>query len=149
MAAVAYEDFRRLRVPDSWNLAAAIAGLAFVWLDATFWGLPPLPEIARALLAALLTGGVFLLLREGFYRLRRKEGLGLGDVKLAATGGIWLGWELFAIAVMLAAFLVLAFVLAQIVRRRSWQPDTRVPLAVLLAPAIWICWYAAELRAPF
>jgi leader peptidase (prepilin peptidase)/N-methyltransferase len=148
MAAIAFEDWRRLRVPDLWNFTAAISGLAFVWLDAVSWSSPPLPEMGRALLAGVLCGGMFLLLREGFFRLRRKEGLGLGDVKLAAAGGIWLGWELFAIAVMLAALVALAFVVVQTARQRSWQPDARVPLALLLAPAIWLCWYIGQLYAP-
>ena len=92
-----------------------------------------------------LCGGVFLLLREVFYRLRKKEGLGLGDVKLAATGGIWLGWEMFALAVAIAAFAALLIVGAGALRSRAWPGERRIPLAVFLAPAIFGAWYFSAL----
>jgi leader peptidase (prepilin peptidase)/N-methyltransferase len=147
MAAITYEDLRSLRVPDLWNLFAAVAGLAAVWFNARAWGLNGLAELGRSLIDAALCGGVFLLLREVFYRLRKTEGLGLGDVKLAATGGIWLGWETFALAVAIAAFAALLFIAADALRSRGWQRERRIPLAVFLAPAIFGAWYFAA-RAP-
>lgn len=147
MAAITLEDFRRLRVPDIWNLAAAAAGLAFVWLNAGAWGLDPFAELGRALIDAALCGCAFFLLREIFYRLRRTEGLGFGDVKLAATGGVWLGWQTFALAVAIAAVAALLFVAVEAVRSREWRSERRIPLAVFLAPAIFGAWYLAA-RTP-
>jgi leader peptidase (prepilin peptidase)/N-methyltransferase len=136
MAAITYEDLRSLRVPDLWNLLAAVAGFAAVWFNAQAWGLDGFAELGRSLIDGALCGGVFLLLREVFYRLRRTEGLGLGDVKLAATGGIWLGWETFALAVAIAALAALLFVAAEALRACEWRSGRRIPLAVFLAPAI-------------
>ncbi len=39
------------------------------------------------MIAVAVCGGVFLAVRELFFRLRGIDGLGLGDVKLAAAGG--------------------------------------------------------------
>ena len=146
MAAIALEDLRRLRVPDFWNAVAAIAGFGAAGLGAAFDGAGAFAAVGTALISMLICAGVFLLLREAFFRLRGVEGLGLGDVKLAATGGIWLGWEVFAVAVALAAAGALIWVAAQSASG-AWRTDRKIPFGAFLAPAIWACWYASELVA--
>jgi leader peptidase (prepilin peptidase)/N-methyltransferase len=148
VGAIAFEDIRQLRVPDPWNLAAALGGFVFVWLEARAVGAAPLTALGRAALAMLLCGGAFFLLREIFYRSRGVEGLGLGDVKLAATGGIWLGWEVFPLAVMVAALGAILFVGVVLLARKAWPRERKIPFAAFLAPAIWLCWcYAAWMGA--
>jgi leader peptidase (prepilin peptidase)/N-methyltransferase len=144
MAAIAAEDLRRFRVPDLLNLAAALAGLLAVWASVpSFLTLDAATELGGAALSALLCGGALFLMREAFFRFRGVDGLGLGDVKLAAAGGIWLGGELFATAIMLAAFGALAFVAARTVVEGPWPRTRRIPFALYLAPAIWICWFGS------
>jgi leader peptidase (prepilin peptidase)/N-methyltransferase len=133
-----------LRVPDLWNVLAALGGLVVVVFDA--WavdaGLPA--GLGHAALSALLCGGAFFLLREAFFRLRGVEGLGFGDVKLAATGGIWLGWELFPLAVVVAAFVAILWVVAVVLIARAWERQRKIPFAAFLAPSIWICFAYAR-----
>ena len=93
----------------------------------------------------MLCGGAFLLLRETYFRLRNVEGLGLGDVKLAAAAGIWLGWQLFAVAVMLAAFAALVWVAGRSLAGGGWQRQQKIPLGVFLAPMVFVCWYGGGL----
>ncbi len=138
MAAIAAEDVRRLRVPDPINLLAAAAGFAVVWAEPG--AADPAAAVAWAALAMALCGGALYLVRELFYRMRGFDGLGLGDVKLAATGGIWLGWDLFALAVLVAAMGALAYVAVRTAVDGPWPKDRRIPFAAFLAPAIWLCW---------
>jgi leader peptidase (prepilin peptidase)/N-methyltransferase len=144
IVAVAAEDFRRLRVPNVLVLLAAAAGLAFAIAEAAATGENPLWATARGLLSGLLCGGALYLLREAFFRLRGVDGLGLGDVKLGAAGGLWLGWELFAVAVLIAAIGALAFVALRTAIEGGWPADRKLPLALYLAPAIWLVWYGAR-----
>jgi leader peptidase (prepilin peptidase)/N-methyltransferase len=65
-------------------------------------------------------------------------------VKLAAAGGVWLGWQLFATTVMLAACGALILVVGHIAIYRGWPRDKRIAFAAFLAPAIWIVWYGAH-----
>lgn len=79
-------DLRRLILPDVLNLVLAAAGLAFHL--ASGWSyLAPL----ELFLGATLGAGLLIVLRWLFLRLRGVEALGLGDVKLMAAAGCWVG----------------------------------------------------------
>ena len=43
-----------------------------------------------------------------YRRLRGREGIGLGDVKLAGVAGVWLDWPTIPVAVEIAALAALA-----------------------------------------
>jgi len=78
-----------------------------------------LPGIAAGLLAALVLepgwrsaltgvvvgGGGLLLVAEVYYRVRHEEGLGMGDVKMLAMIGAFLGWPLTLLTLLLASLL--------------------------------------------
>lgn len=147
MGAIAAGDIRAFRVPDALNLAAGAAGAGAAWLGMGAGASERLPSLGAAALGALLCGGALLALREAFFRLRGADGLGLGDVKLAAAAGAWLGWRLFPFAVLFAAFGALVFVALWTAARGPWPRTQRIPFALYLAPAIWIVWYMAQLVA--
>ena len=144
MGTIAFVDFRELRVPDALNVPGAVGGFVVAILDARWSQSPVLPALGWALLAMILCGGVFFLLREVFFRLRGVEGLGFGDVKLAATGGIWLGWELFAAATTVAAIVAIGWVAIAATLTQSWPRERKIPFAAFLAPAIWFAWVYAR-----
>jgi leader peptidase (prepilin peptidase) / N-methyltransferase len=140
MGAMAFEDVRSMRVPNIWNAIAAIGGFVVVIIEASWLQVDLLAAVGWAALSALICGGVFFLLRELFFRLRGVEGLGFGDVKLAATGGVWLGWELFPVAVIVAALGAILWVAAAALLSRGWPRERKIPFVAFLAPAIWIAW---------
>jgi leader peptidase (prepilin peptidase)/N-methyltransferase len=144
MGTIAVEDVRRMRVPDAWNLAAAIGGFVAVGLEAQSSGTPPLIALGHAAVSMIVCGGIFFLIREIFFRLRGVEGLGFGDVKLAATGGIWLGWQVFPAVVLLAAIAAIVWIAAATLIQRAWPRERKIPFAAFLAPAIWFCWLYAR-----
>jgi leader peptidase (prepilin peptidase)/N-methyltransferase len=101
--------------------------------------------MVEAMAAAVLRGGVlallFLGLRLGYRALRGRDGIGLGDVKLAVVAGAWLDWLTMPIAIELAAVAGLVTYFA----RRYWlkQPvhmTSRLPFGLFFAPAIWLGW---------
>jgi leader peptidase (prepilin peptidase)/N-methyltransferase len=141
MSAIAVEDARRLRVRDSLNVFAAVIGLATIWAEAVSAGFGSLAVLGGAALAAVLCGGALYVVREAFYRLRGFDGLGFGDVKLGATAGIWLGWEQFPLAVLVAATGALAYVGWRTAAEGAWPRDRRIPFGAFLAPTIWLCWF--------
>jgi leader peptidase (prepilin peptidase)/N-methyltransferase len=138
MLAIAVVDARRFVIPNELTVAALALGLLQVAVDAPEAAVPALPwALARAAMLALL----FLALRALYWRWRGREGLGLGDVKLAAVAGVWLDWPAIPVAIEIAALTALAvYATGHILGRRRIHAATRLPFGLFLAPAVWLAW---------
>jgi leader peptidase (prepilin peptidase)/N-methyltransferase len=136
MLVIAAIDARYFIIPDELVLAGLALGLvnaavAPAQTGSGFW---------LAVLRAVVLAALFFAFREAYRRLRRREGIGLGDVKLAAVAGLWLSWMGAAVAIDVAALAALAAVLISVLRGRRISGATRVPFGLFFAPAIWLAW---------
>jgi len=121
-------DLRLRRLPDKYTLTLILAGLGVnaVWER----GLPQ-----SAILGTIFGFGVFWLIGAAYYRLRGVDGLGLGDAKLLAAAGAWLGVSWLPLVVLIAASGSLIFVI--------WKGLTvgqTIPLGPGLAAAFFALW---------
>ncbi len=146
MLLIALADRRLFLVPDVVVLPAIPLGLL-----AAGSLVSPVAETTvpiENLLGALVGGSGLYLVRVGYRSLRKREGLGLGDVKLAAAAGAWVGMQRLPVLLLLACLLALSVVAAQAVIGRS-QDDaavgmgTALPFGLFLAPATWLVWMVA------
>jgi leader peptidase (prepilin peptidase) / N-methyltransferase len=144
MLAIAVIDHRRMIIPDELNALAFIAGLIAAGV-----GAEAVPAIAiwQALVRASLMFALFFGFRAGFRALRGLEGMGLGDVKLAAVAGVWLDWAFLPVAVEIAALSALGAALYACLRGDGFHPKARLPFGAFFAPAIWICWLLVAWRS--
>jgi len=138
MVAIAAIDARRFIIPDELTAAAVVLGLAYAAVqDPGAW-----PQaMAWSLLRGAAPAAVFFAVRTGYRQWRGREGIGLGDVKLAAVAGVWLDWPTIPVAVEIAAVAALGAYLVMYVRfPRAVRRTTRMPFGLFLAPAIWLAW---------
>ena len=139
MLAIALADSRWFIVPDVLSLPAIPAGLL-----ASGRLLDPSSIVLASshhVIGMIAGGFAFWLIRVAYARVRQQEGLGLGDVKLAAAAGAWVGWQELANVVLLASSLALAAItLASLVRRRQVSSTDKLPFGCFLAPSIWLVW---------
>jgi leader peptidase (prepilin peptidase)/N-methyltransferase len=145
MLGVAFVDGRRFIVPDALSGGAFLLGVIRAAVADPGLGFEgPLMAVSRAALAA----GLLLLIRVVYRRLRGREGLGLGDVKLAGAAGAWLSLPILPIAMEFAAITALAaYVIRQTKRIRVLRGAARVPFGAFFAPAVWLGW-ALEAMLP-
>ena len=139
MLAIAVVDARQFIIPDVLSLPAIPAGL----LASGRLLEPAAAEIVRIdHVIGMLAGGLGLwLVRAVYFRVRKREGLGLGDVKLAAVAGAWIGWQSLSDVILLAAAGALSLVIAlDLLRGRELSAAARVPFGCFLAPSIWLVW---------
>jgi leader peptidase (prepilin peptidase)/N-methyltransferase len=144
---------------------AALAGAAFGWLllalaalDMAAYWLPDRLTATLALGGAItgaiginpplidrLVGGLVGLaglwaVGQGYRLWRKREGLGGGDPKLFGAIGLWLGWAMLPVVLLIAALTGLAVVLVGMVAGRPAKLDDRVPFGALLAIAAYPAW---------
>jgi len=62
------------------------------------------PGWKASLIGLIAGGGVLFAIAEAWYRLRGIEGLGMGDVKMLAMIGAFLGWKLVLVTLVLSSF---------------------------------------------
>ena len=62
------------------------------------------PGWRESLIGLVLGGGVLWAIGEAYYRLRGIDGLGMGDVKMLAMIGAFLGWRLTLVTLIFASF---------------------------------------------
>jgi len=62
------------------------------------------PGWKDALVGVLLGGGVLYAIAGAYYLWRREEGMGMGDVKMLAMIGAFLGWKAVLVTLVLSSF---------------------------------------------
>ena len=111
-------DWQERILPDRINFPGMALGLLFAvlvpigdgtgqWL-ARLAGMGSLPiaavSLLDGLLGALAGGGLLFVLGELYFRLRHREGMGFGDVKMMAMVGCFLGPKLTLLTILLGSF---------------------------------------------
>jgi leader peptidase (prepilin peptidase)/N-methyltransferase len=138
-------DIRERILPDKVNftglvLAVIISGFlrpvdgVAAWLSSKMFEFPPpMPvlSVTDSLLGAIAGGGLLWLVAEGYFRLRGREGMGLGDVKMMAMVGAFEGLEGALLAILIGSLLgsVIGIAFIAIFRKDS---DYELPFGAFL-----------------
>jgi leader peptidase (prepilin peptidase) / N-methyltransferase len=142
MIAGADVDARTLLLPDVVTWGAVGGGIiAAAALDPD----DPWLAIAAAIARAAGTALALALLQWCYARLRTREGLGFGDVKLAAAVGAWLPLKMIPLCFGLASGGALVAVMLARLRGETVDASTRVPFGAFLCPALWLLFYCGTL----
>jgi len=138
-------DLEHHLLPNAITLPGIVVGFVFSVFTAPGW--------LASLIGIVVGGGVLFLVAEAYYRVRREEGLGMGDVKMLAMVGAFVGWQLTLLTLMLASFGGTIVGLALIVTKRGGMKYA-LPFGTFLAlgaaaaatvgPAV-LRWYLALL----
>jgi leader peptidase (prepilin peptidase)/N-methyltransferase len=138
MLAVALIDGRRYLIPNELTGAAALLALlraGAVGPDAD------LQTLAWTACRGAAPAVPFLALMIGYRRWRGRDGLGFGDIKLAAVAGLWLNFVTIFAVIELAALSALGvYIVSGYLRKRPLKATALLPFGLFLAPAIWIGW---------
>lgn len=112
-----FTDYRERILPDRVNFPLMVLGVAFAVLipvgdgaarmlltQLLGWSLHPIAiSLADALLGALVGGGILFALGEIWFRLRGVEAMGFGDVKMMIMVGLFFGFKLTILTMLLGS----------------------------------------------
>jgi leader peptidase (prepilin peptidase) / N-methyltransferase len=88
-------DLEHHLLPNAITLPGVVVGVLFSFFAEPGW--------MASLIGLLVGGGVLWGVAEAYYRLRHEEGLGMGDVKMLAMIGAFIGWKLTLVTLMMAS----------------------------------------------
>lgn len=132
LTVIAWIDLRTLRIPDWSNAALGVTGFAVTaWLGR---------DLVLAGLGVACGYAAFWAVAAAFSRWRGYDGLGLGDAKLLAAGGAWVGVAGLPFVVLTAAITGLALVAGLWALGRPVGARTALPFGPFLALGIGLVW---------
>lgn len=119
MVVLVFTDWRDRLLPDKVNFTGLTIGLLFSFFvlpeDGTALAIanrmfdfpPPAPVLSfvDAILGATVGGGILWLVGEGYFRLRGREGMGFGDIKMMLMAGSFLGLRRTILTILIGSVL--------------------------------------------
>jgi leader peptidase (prepilin peptidase)/N-methyltransferase len=155
MVVLVFTDLRERVLPDVVNFTGFGIGLAFslftkpidgtaLWIANHMFDFPPPAPVLSfvdAILGAALGSGLLWIVSEGYFRLRGREGMGLGDVKMMLMAGAFLGVKRVLLTIFVGAVLGSVLGLLFILVRRKGS-DYELPFGTFLgAAALLVVFY--------
>ncbi len=133
LLALAVIDQRHMFLPDVLSLPLIPAGLVVA-------ALTPAGGLVHHMVGVVAAAVSLGAIAWAYQRVRGREGLGLGDVKLFAAAGAWVGWQGLASVLLIGAAAGLAA--ACIAAPAKGLPGPREPVAFgpYLALGLWVTW---------
>ena len=131
LVAIALIDLRSFRIPDVLSLPLIAAGIV---------GVPATTGVALhdLVIGAMGGFGVFWAIGAWYFRRTGIDGLGLGDAKLFAAAGAWLGWQALPMVLLIAA---IGGIVQALLRGKAGR-HTAIAFGPWLALGFWVIWIA-------
>jgi prepilin signal peptidase PulO-like enzyme (type II secretory pathway) len=137
---LAKSDLKSFELPDLGNALLAVLGATWIATLAE-----PVVGLQHAALRAFAAAACLSAVKWSYARLRGFEGLGWGDVKLAAAGAIWLDWPQLPVALFIAAVAgILAVAVRSTLAEGRLSTSIAIPFGAFLAPSAWLVWFAGR-----
>ncbi|MCB9228327.1 MAG: prepilin peptidase [Deltaproteobacteria bacterium] len=119
-------DIRHQIIPDKISLPMLLLSPLWVWLH---------PELdwKSSLIGALTGAGIIYGVAWAYYLLRKEQGIGMGDAKLLAAIGGWLGYQAVFPALFLGSVLGSAYGISAMIVSGRIGLKSRIPFGPFLA----------------
>ncbi len=127
LVTIIWIDIYHQIIPDRISLPGIVLGFLFsfvnirvTWLDSLF--------------GLLAGGGILYAVAVLYYLLRKKEGMGGGDIKLLAMIGAFLGWQALLFVIFASSFIGSIVGILMISKQKEGS-ETRIPFGPFLSLA--------------
>ena len=148
MIVLVFTDLRERILPDVVNYTGFALGLLLSlftvpadgtagWIAGRIFDFPapaPVLSFADAVLGAAIGSGLLWLVAEAYFRMRGREGMGMGDVKMMLMAGAFLGIKRTLLTILVGSLLGSILGLAFILIRRKGS-DYELPFGTFLGLA--------------
>ena len=130
LVALGFIDYHHQILPDAITLPGLVLALVYAFARGG-------PAFRSALLGAVGGAGFLLVVYAGYFLVRKKEGLGMGDVMMMLMIGAYLG-PLRTLLVLILGSFVGALVGVYVMVRKGKDAQFALPFGTFLAPAAFV-----------
>jgi leader peptidase (prepilin peptidase)/N-methyltransferase len=133
-------DLDYLVIPDSLTVGGVVAGISLSYLFPSLQGKEDAVDaMIRSALSASVAGGSLWLVAKTASWLLQKEAMGIGDAKLLAALGTFLGWQSLPF-ILAVSSLIGTIIGIGILKQRKQKLGVKVPFGPYLALAalLWL-----------
>ena len=133
---VSIVDLKLKIIPDQISIPFIVVGvLVRQYVEYPDWS----GALLTSVLGILIGGGSLLIIGEIISRLKKRDAMGGGDVKIVAMMGAFLGWRPLVFVFLFSSIIALVYAVAVIVSRKQSQ-DKTIPFGPFLSLAAMIAW---------
>jgi leader peptidase (prepilin peptidase)/N-methyltransferase len=127
MIALGFIDYSHQILPDEITLSGLFLAVVYSFFRTDL-------DLRQSLIGAVSGAGFLLFVYGAYFLLRKKEGLGMGDVTMMLFIGAFLGWQLSFFTLILASFSgALVGIFFIFIKKKKLQ--FALPFGTFLAPA--------------
>ena len=133
-------DLDYLVIPDALTIGGVVAGISLSYLIPSLQGKEDAVDaMIRSALSASVAGGALWLIAKVASWLLQKEAMGIGDAKLLAALGAFLGWQSLPFILAISS-LIGTIIGIGILKQRKQKLGVKVPFGPYLALAalLWL-----------
>lgn len=132
LATLSIIDWRHFILPNVLTLPLLVAGPAVAaWFGGT---------VLWSVASAAVGFGLLWAANRLYLHLRGQEGLGMGDAKLLAAAGSWLGMQALPTVLLWATGLALLAAVTMTSLGRPMSSKMKLPFGPALAVGFWLTW---------
>ena len=126
-------DLHTFVLPNRLTMPIIVSGLAV-----NMW--PSGSALLWSIGSAVLGYGLLWTTNRLYQAMRGRQGVGMGDAKLLAGAGAWLGAQSLPTVLLWATALALVSAAGLVLAGRQIKPGTRLPFGPALAAGFWLTW---------
>ena len=134
---ILFADKDNLEIPEVFQLVLLLCGLVLI-LDN-----PTMERLMLKVFGFLGAGALFLLVNGVFKLVKKRDGIGFGDVELVSLGGLILGG--YSIVLALALSCVVGGLILLIIKLVKKEGSKEYPFAVILVPGMLIALFVGDI----
>ena len=133
---ITFTDLETYLIPDIYSIGGTLLGLLLS-------GVNPIVTWRESLLGAIVGGTILFLISFVYFRLRGREGLGGGDVKLMVMIGAFTGYKGVVVTMFVSAITGLMAGIIVMVRKKEGL-STMIPYGPFLALGAFVAYLWAD-----
>ncbi len=130
---MSFIDIERHILPNLLTYGLMIVGL--IWAS-----IYHLSDLGHYIIGAIIGYGLIATIAWYYIKKRGIAGIGLGDAKLLAAAGAWLGWVGIPYVLLISSSSGLLLSISLMITKRSFDLKQRIAFGPHLAVGFWLVW---------